>query len=481
MIERIAIVHYHLRRGGVTRVMENTLRALETQGIQCAILTGEPPNWDCPFPYQVVEGLGYRTHGTPDQGKNLARALQEAAQRGLDGRSPDVWHFHNHSLGKNVLLTSALASLREAGQRLLLQIHDFAEDNRPSNYAVLQEGTDHGRCPAYVWGTGCRLAVLNQRDHSILQEAGVPQDRLHLLPNPVEVPEEIQTGSVGPLPSGPPLWLYPTRAIRRKNLGESVLWASLHRHEERRIGISLAPENPRERVFHDAWKQFAQDQSIPVEFEMGKQAAFEDLIQSSEALLTTSVAEGFGLAFLEPWLFGKAVLGRNLQDITGDFVQQGILLDHLYDRLPVPWDWLDRTEVEQRLRTFVHRQFHAYDLAPSPVWLAKFEEGINRSGPDFGMLDEALQREVIEKLMKDPGMARSVEGWRIPALPEPSRIETNAQRIRHGFGVPAYGERLRKIYEDIASENDSVSTGTLAPEAVVRQFLAPHRLTLLRA
>ena len=42
---------------------------------------------------------------------------------------------------------------------------------------------------------------------------------------------------------------------------------------------------------------------------------------SAHRLVTTSVAEGFGLAFLEPWLFGKGLLGRNLPEITVDFAK----------------------------------------------------------------------------------------------------------------------------------------------------------------
>lgn len=36
-----AIVHHHLRVGGVTRVIENSVTALEKTGIKIVILTGE--------------------------------------------------------------------------------------------------------------------------------------------------------------------------------------------------------------------------------------------------------------------------------------------------------------------------------------------------------------------------------------------------------------------------------------------------------
>ena len=38
---------------------------------------------------------------------------------------------------------------------------------------------------------------------------------------------------------------------------------------------------------------------------------FAALLASAHALVTTSVAEGFGLAFLEPWLMGRPLAGRH--------------------------------------------------------------------------------------------------------------------------------------------------------------------------
>ena len=60
----------------------------------------------------------------------------------------------------------------------------------------------------------------------------------------------------------------------------------------------------------------------------------------AQAIVSTSVAEGFGLGFLEPWVFGKSLCGRNLPEITGDFSQHGVRLDNLYDRLELNLDLL---------------------------------------------------------------------------------------------------------------------------------------------
>ena len=40
---RVAIVHYHLKPGGVTRVIENTIRALNEKGIESMVFCSEKP------------------------------------------------------------------------------------------------------------------------------------------------------------------------------------------------------------------------------------------------------------------------------------------------------------------------------------------------------------------------------------------------------------------------------------------------------
>ncbi len=57
---RIAILHYHLRPGGVTRVIQNALKALENSSLQFIVLSGEAPSPTMPVPNSViVEPLEY--------------------------------------------------------------------------------------------------------------------------------------------------------------------------------------------------------------------------------------------------------------------------------------------------------------------------------------------------------------------------------------------------------------------------------------
>ena len=59
---KVAIVHYHLEPGGVTRVIENTLDSFtqHSNSIQSVVLSGRPYSGNKIKNYQVVDGLDYR-------------------------------------------------------------------------------------------------------------------------------------------------------------------------------------------------------------------------------------------------------------------------------------------------------------------------------------------------------------------------------------------------------------------------------------
>ena len=210
----IAIVHYHLNRGGVTQVIANHLRALEQQtadsgGVRVVVIHGgQCDGWPDRLP--EVASLDYAVHAMPgldyDDGqpcdpRDLAARLKALLTEAGGSPESTVVHVHNHSLGKNSALAGALAELADEGWPLLLQIHDFAEDFRPESYQRLRAAGHGGAEPdwaaaLYPQAAHVHYAVLNQRDARILAAAGVEPARLHVLPNPV--------GDPGPLPPREP-------------------------------------------------------------------------------------------------------------------------------------------------------------------------------------------------------------------------------------------------------------------------------------
>ena len=164
---KVALVHYHLEPGGVTRVLENTVQSWKDSGKgpdQWVILSGRPYTGKILDEVRVVEGLDYAALADSIDPKTLLLRMEDAARDAL-GQLPDLWHVHNHSLGKNPALTQAVAQLAKHGAPLLLQPHDFAEDGRPENFHNL--GKSHEK--AYPTGEQIHYAALNSRDCSFLQ------------------------------------------------------------------------------------------------------------------------------------------------------------------------------------------------------------------------------------------------------------------------------------------------------------------------
>ncbi|MBV8265505.1 MAG: glycosyltransferase family 4 protein, partial [Planctomycetaceae bacterium] len=407
---QLAIVHHHLNRGGVTQVIINQLRALDlalkTERPWRVVLvsSGRRVGWPEQLPDQLgsirldmieIPALDY-DRDTAASPWGLARQIRERLQSRGFLTDDTILHVHNHSLGKNLSLPGALRILARDGFRLLLQIHDFAEDYRHENYArmtaalatMATDGADDLASVLYPQADHIHYATLNRRDWSILRDAGVPLSRLHLLPNPI--PE------LGPLiaradardrlaracgvPVDSPFVLYPVRGIRRKNLGESLLWSALIAGDWH-FGLTLPPVNPAEQPSYLRWKRLAEELRLPCHFELGTLPGMTltDLLVAADLILTTSVAEGFGMVFLESWLAGRPLVGRDLPEISADVVAAGMRFNGLRPRLSVPLEWVSRrafSEALTRLYAWCLQSF-GQGAADSTTLAAQVEESIS--------------------------------------------------------------------------------------------------------
>jgi len=465
----VVVVHYHLRPGGVTRVVERAVEALDDR-VDLLILTGEAPAPGAALtplsePYEALE---YSDKALAEA-EHLAEDLRFSA-RCLLGRDPDIWHIHNHSLGKNSFMPQLAWHLASAGCRLLLQPHDFAEDGRPGNYHLLRKhlGADLDRIlypkADHVW-----YAPINHRDKSFLE--GIGLSNVHSLPNAVTAHPPQGNTSTGKT------ILYPARAIRRKNIGEFLLW-SLLAPPDYTFQSTLAPQNPLWRKYYDEWVAVARELDLPVEFDAGRKHDFAELVQNAESLVSTSIAEGFGLAFLEPWLEGKTLVGRNLPEITVDFVEEGLNLSALYDALPVPVAWMGEARFDAAIESAMRSSYASYDKVWKPEYLEQAKAAMVVDGKvDFGILDETLQRSVIHHLVEHPGDREQLPAFPPPA--DPSVITHNQRIVRERYSSEAYGERLLDLYRGLAAtEPGPVASADSA--ALLDSFLQPARFNLLR-
>lgn len=507
----LAIIHYHLNRGGVAGVIAGHLRALaaapaEARPARVAILYGgRREGWPdglpaelAPLPVELraVPELDY-DDGRPARPEALAAKLRAAlAELGFAADST-ILHVHNHALGKNVSLPGALGRLADEGYRLLLQIHDFAEDLRPAMYARLRETLDLGDA-LYPQGAGIHYATLNRRDAGILERAGMEPRRVHLLPNPVfdlgELPprERVREKLAARrgVPADAPLLVYPVRGITRKNLGEMLLWSAA---TERRawFALTLPPLNPVEKPLYEHWKRLAAELQLACAFEIGAADGLEfaESLAAADRFLTTSLAEGFGMAFLETWLAGRPLVGRDLPKITADFARAGLRFPGLVPALYVPIDWVGRDAFCEMFVRAYRQTLTAYNRPTQieTVLRHKCELLIDHERINFGALDAALQEQVIRRVHATPAARAKLLEWNpilhLAATPsddaERQLVERNAAAAREHYSLAACGARLTNLYQQLAAEA-ARREPPLAAETILETFLDLRRFRPLR-
>ncbi len=479
---RVAIVHYHLDPGGVTRVIVSASHALTAAGIQHVVLTGDrgvspqavfgASRPESP-PVRNIPALGYLTTPGDISAASLTDTLRTTAREALDG-PPDLWHFHNHSLGKNCHIPEVIARLAAAGERLVLQIHDLAEQGRPANYPLIADCRK-----LYPVSPRIHYAFLNSRDLEVFTAAGLPAENAGILPNPVAA-----RSGTSPIPASRPAILFaPVRGIRRKNLGELVFLSALA-PAGTRFAISRAPLNPEALPVHDTWRKFASSQRLPIGFDVvnhyspavGAATTFDSWLEHASHFVTTSVSEGFGLPFLEALALGKPLIGRNLPHLTAEHARHGIRSGHLYDRLLVPADWIDLPILQDYLTADLERTYRAYRRPLSNLTIATTLAALVQDGYlDFGNLPEPLQQAAIERLAEPPnrklalvqlgGKTEPADDWLAAVIADRTPTATPAQLAPYSVGQ--YQTNITALYAGLLAR----------PAAPVRYLPATGILT----
>lgn len=485
----VLITHYHLRRGGVTRVIQQQAEVLQASGnYDVVICTGLKPEVKLNCPVVVCEKFQYSDDTELDGNKlNHHDILKKIS--GLCGREPDLLHAHNHSLGKSGYYLHFVNWWVNEGKKALFQLHDFAEDGRPRNHklnsAILE---NHPDLSLYPTGEHIRYALLNNRDLEFLEQGGFDSDKTAVLPNAVTVEDLDQFKHQLPEPFEPQSYItYPTRAIRRKNVGELILFASVFPEEQ--FHITLSPQNPKEQKYFNTWVEFVEDEKMSnVVFDAGKklEGPFFSYLYHAKQILTTSIAEGFGLAFLEPWSAGNSIAGRDLNGITNDFKTSGLKLDDLYQHILISEGYIDKNCLFERWEKAAVQLIRSYYTNKTEEEISAQIESVEASLKeyeeyDFGWLDEEAQREVIQKARHDEDLKSHIRSHLNISSEKPwSRIEQNRSVLKSSYNIDQYAEKIEQQYDQLMNAKSDGTTGFVPVENVLRQFMNLEHLSMLR-
>ena len=359
-LQDLIIFHYHLLPGGVTDVIRLSLQSFyrKTAFQSITLVCGRDENiaplnnylneLRSSFPdsrtalsIRIMCELDYLTTGRdPDQTET---GLKELLLR-LFGGEQTVWLIHNYHLGKNWKFTKALLALaEEEKQKMIFQIHDFPECGRFANLKILRE---HIEGSLYSLSDSVRYCVINKRDFDLLNNAGLPSDRLFLLENPLPETDTSEKDTSGKnssrikkelihyLPEkglfheNGKIWLYPVRSIRRKNVLEGGFITALMENPVNLV-VTLPGISPQEKPYSDLSEKAFAEGLIPGFWGTGllpeeSGITYRDMIQGADCIFSSSVQEGFGYMYLNAIVWNKPLIARHL-DIMGGFIP---LLSH---------------------------------------------------------------------------------------------------------------------------------------------------------
>lgn len=349
----ISVFHYHLNPGGVTRIIESQVAAFRQNfpDYNIQVISGhcENPEYYSNLDVKLITNsiLNYLENKPYSSAElniifnNIYTFVKQQIS------SSEVLHVHNLNLGKNPVLTLVFNKLLGEGYKIINHAHDFAED-RPTNMAFLEEVIGKGfkqNVPDVLYPNNKNyiIGVLNQFDFNRVISYNILESRVFLWANPVFVELKTEKSKtdlrndlleIFNIAEHYNIITYPVRVIQRKNIGELILLAYLFKNTCRFL-VTLPPRNPVEITFYNKWVAFCKNNDIPVVFEAGIKADFETIVCGSDYCITTSIKEGFGMSYLEPWLMGTPVIGRDINSVTGDIIDKGVKFPLLYNEIMV--------------------------------------------------------------------------------------------------------------------------------------------------
>jgi len=137
----------------------------------------------------------------------------------------------------------------------------------------------------------------------------------------------------------------PNRIVDRKNIEESLMITKLLNEstdDKYRLLVTTSikknePNNFFQIQYQKNLEALAKKHKIPStlgeisEVIDGENLNIGNLYHIADLALSTSVKEGFGYMFVEPWISETALIGRHIEHVIPDFNKNGLDLRHLYD------------------------------------------------------------------------------------------------------------------------------------------------------
>lgn len=408
---QLAVLHYHFRPGGVRRVIEQGLPALvAAAGVSRVIMAGgEEPEaaWrrqleaalhPCTVEWLIEPALGYWSEQT--QPAAAVRGAIRAALQRLISESEVLW-AHNLSVGRNMILAQEVAAMQWIG--VWLHHHDWWWNGRWERWpemaaqgiASLEEALE----ATLPRKENFRHFSVNMAD--VWRLRSWTGEDVHFVPNPLTLEPctaaEIEDARsfLRRFTGADKWWLYPCRGLRRKNLAEALLvqrWLAPEAATVTTGGASSAAElhyftTLTTEAARRGWSLSAgacvAQNSPPV----------NALLHASDAVVATSLREGFGFAYFEAAVAGRPLYMRVPHELDHTLDHMGVPFAESWDSIRIPCHFYDAAGEDARAAAGRDRlaAFLPVELREPARSFAPRQNGWT----DFGCLSLAGQLEVL--------------------------------------------------------------------------------------
>jgi hypothetical protein len=212
--------------------------------------------------------------------------------------------------------------------------------------------------------------------------------------------------------------------------------------------------------------------------------AVASILGAAEAVLLTSVQEGFGMAFTESAAAGAPLIGRALPSVLPDLRRMGFRFPHLYRAILVPHELFDFPAENRRRRALFEKVRKSLPV-PLRGRLQPFE--LEAGEPvDFARLTHSGQLEVLRcdpvdawnacrrlnpALRRIEGAVRS--GNLLAATPPPAGKNSHREYARKFLEIAEAAFRKSRSRFDAQAAQERLLADALGPGSVFPILLEP--------
>lgn len=514
---KIALFHYHFLPGGVTTVASYAVKALLEYGEKhelniekIVFVSGDAENMknivsaSQNTEYYVDTSIGYlKENITKEEEQNIGRKIKNLFKK----YSGYVWWVHNYHLGKNPIFTKLLIEhlTENSFQKAIFHIHDFPECARFDNYQFLTKYID--KKLLYPIGENIRYAVINDRDVRYLKEAGIPEQYVKLIYNPVphftqplsnSIPETSNSDTKNKvihifkdyfpsLDPEKPFALYPVRTIRRKNILEAALLSHITGNGFNLI-VTLPGISVQEKSYSNIVEKLFKEGTISGIWGTGESELipFSQIIKVSDFIISSSVIEGFGYLFLDSLRWGKPLVAKYLDIIEGFSDTFSKTSSFFYNYIAVPSNLVSMKKIKKMYKDNIKLFSNFITKEVIEEAERQIESILSMDEVDFSYLPVDSQIEILKLVKNDNNIRKIVKDLNSNTTNKIAEVimhrqDFNRQKAAEYFSFESYSDTFSKIILSFEEKllPDAESKSSTVAENLLNLFLRPEFLRLI--